>query len=235
MSYRTSSCILLVVAIALGVVLIGCSAPAPPPRELTSEEILDRTSSQMKTVDSVHFQMEITGGTMLLGPGIKISKLEGDAVRPDKLRVKTKATFAGIVVDVELVSAAGKQFLRNPLTQRWDALQVDLGTANLLDAEKGALTILRHADDLKRLPNEDLDGVAVLHIAGTVEASAITSVTGGVPSGSPVTIEAWIGADDFLLRKVLVSGSVVEGEPGEVARIIVFSQFNQPVKIELPQ
>ncbi len=225
-------------AVVLGAVLalntLSCASPAPP-KELTAVEVLDKAATKMKSVDTVHFQLDMAGGKMQIGPGITVSKLEGDAAKPDKMSLKTKATIAGFAVEVELVTAGGKQYLKNPLTKQWEALQADLGAANLLNPEKGALAILSQAKEIKRAANEDLDGAKVFHIVATVASSGITSVTGGIPSGDDVIIDAWIGVDDFALRKVRVTGGVVQGEGPETVRTIVFSQFNQPVKIDLPQ
>ncbi|MBI2955427.1 MAG: LppX_LprAFG lipoprotein [Chloroflexi bacterium] len=239
MRFRIHPLLALTIGLILVTLVAGCAAPGPAPtptpRELTAAEILEKTAAKMKTVEYAHFQMDITGGTMVLGPGITISKLEGDVARPDKMSLQTRATVGGFVIDVNLISIGGKQYFKNPLTKRWDLLPSELSATDLLDPEKGALTIFGQAKELKRLPNEDLDGAKVFHIAGTVASSTITSVTGGTPSGEDVSVDAWIGTDDFILRKITASGAVAQGETAEVTRNIVFSRFNQPVPIEQPQ
>lgn len=226
------------VAVAAGLVALvaalACSS-APVKKELTAQEIVDRSSEKMKELKSVHFRLELTGGKMALAPGMVVDNVEGDAAVPGRIQAKTKATVLNMVVEMELVSVEGKQYLRNPLTKRWDEIPAAFAQANFFSPESGAPAIMKGTKNLARLENEAVEGTESYHLKGTLEPAAVVALTGGAPAGAPLAVEAWIGTGDFLVRQIKLQGAVLQGDQANVLRTLTLSRFNTPVTIEPPR
>ncbi|MBI4320773.1 MAG: LppX_LprAFG lipoprotein [Chloroflexi bacterium] len=220
--------------ILAGLGVAACATPEPVKKELSAQEIVDRSSEKMEALKSLHFRLEVLEGKLALGPGISVDAVEGDAAVPGRIRIKTKTTLVGMSVDVEFISVDGKQYLRNPLTKRWDNLPVAVAPASLFDRERGATSIMKGAKNLTKLPDEVFDGTESYHISGSVEPSAVSTIIGGVPSEAQVPVEAWIGTDDFLLRQIRLEGPLVQGDSPKVVRVLKLSKFDEPVNIEPP-
>lgn len=228
----------LVAAILASAVLSACVAPqAQEPtrkKELTAQEIADKSAETMKEVKSIHFVLEVENGTMVVAPGITVDKVEGDAVRPDRMHLNTTANVAGFTVEIELIGAEGKQYLLNPLTRRWEPLQVAFPASNLFEPERGVAEIMKNVKNLTKLPNETIDGVDSYHLKGTIDSTVIAAIVGGAASGSPVELEAWVGVNDFFIRQMKLGGAVLQGDRAEAIRTLRLSRFNEPVTIEPP-
>ena len=216
------------------VALAACSAPAAGKKELTAQEIVDNSSEKIQALKSVHFRLEVADGKMSLGLGITVDNVEGDAALPGRMRIKSKASFGGVVFDVDFISVDGKQYFRNPLTGRWETLPIAVAATNLFDRDKGAVSVMKGAINLTKLANETMDGVESYHLRGTVEASALASIVGAVPSESQVQVDTWIGTSDFLVRQIRIEGALLQGDAAQAVRTLKLSRFDEPVTIEPP-
>lgn len=224
-----------IVVMALAVVALAACATTPPPKkELTAQEIVDKASDKMKELKSVHFRLEVTDGKMAIGPGITVDNIEGDAASPGRIHISTKAIVIGMVAEIELIVVADKQYLRNPLTKRWEVSPVSFAGANLFVPEAGAPTIMKGTKNLAKAENEALDGVESYHIRGTIAPAEVASLVGGVPSNSDVQVEAWIGTADFFIREIKLVGQLMQDDPAKIVRTLKLSKFNEPVTIEPP-
>jgi hypothetical protein len=52
--------------------------------------------------------------------------------------------------------------------------------------------------------------------------------------GASISIEVWIGRDDFLLRSIRLEGRITEAEAEGIVRTLKLSGFDVPVTIEAP-
>jgi len=219
---------------ALAVLALAACASAPPPKkELTAQEIVDKAGDKMKELKSVHFRLELTDGKMALGPGITVENIEGDAASPGRMRISTKATIMGMVTEIELIGVEGRQYLRNPLTKRWEAAPISLAGSDLF-APEGAPSIMKSAKNLARLEDEAIDGAESYHVKGTVESGLIAALVGGAPSNAQVQVEMWIGTADFFVRQIKLAGPLLQDDAAKIVRTLKLSKFNEPVTIEPP-
>ena len=56
----------------------------------------------------------------------------------------------------------------------------------------------------------------------------------GAPEGETLHMEVWVGRDDYLVRKVRLTGRLVEADTPEIVRVLELSRFDEPVSIEPP-
>jgi lipoprotein LprG len=240
---RILSFIWLIAAIIASLSLSACIAPTEPPpqtpkptvtTELTAQEIADRSVEAMREVKTTHFILEVENGTMVVAPGITVNRIEGDAVNPDRLRLTATAKVAGFSLGVEVIATENRQYVLNPLTRRWEVLQTPFPAANLFEPERGVANIMANVKNPVKLANEVVDGVETYHIKGKIASTVIAGIVGGAASGAEVDIDAWIGVDDFLVRRMKIKGPVLEGDSAEVIRTLHLSRFNEPISIEPP-
>jgi len=167
--------------------------------------------------------------------GFQVTSAEGDAVAPDQLHAKLKARMGPNPVDSELVVLGAEKFIKNPLSGKFEALTVPLGTLALLDKDHGAPLLLHKLADPIVSGREAVDGVDSEVIAGTLSPADLAPlVTGLPPASAPVKAQAWIGASDRLVRKVRLEGPISQGEPAAIVRTLLLSSFNEDVTIKRP-
>lgn len=221
-------------ALALAVLGVsGCELLTPAPRELTPREALERAADAAEKVTSVHFILDIEGGTMQLGPGLQVSKAEGDVLSPDRANLKFTLRLGNIVAESQLIVVGQEMYLTNPLSGRWERVP-GAAQMRILDTERGVPNLLRKVSDPQRVGIETLDGVRTQRIKGSVPGAVIVDMVGGQATTETAAGEVWIGADDFLVRQVRLEGALAAKEKAGVVRTFKLTRFNEPVTIEPP-
>lgn len=203
-------------------------------KELTAQEILDASRERMKDVKSVHFRLEMINGKIALGPDITLDTVEGDAVEPGRVRIKTNVSIYGIPLEVELIIADGKQYMREPLTRRWTLLGAPLPQVNLFDPEVGVANIVKNIKNPEKLQSEAIDGADCYHLKGSLDPGVVSFVFGSTPASRSVQAEVWIDTGDLLVRQIRLEGAILQEEPPGIVRTLKLSKFNEPVTIEPP-
>ncbi|MBI4300102.1 MAG: LppX_LprAFG lipoprotein [Chloroflexi bacterium] len=205
-------------------------APTPTP---SPAAIVASASDRMQALKSLRFKMDVENGSLSLAPGVNTNSLEGETTRPDKLRLKAKATFANVVLDIELVSVGGNAYLRNPLTQQWQALPAGASPLEGADPFKVA-TVMREAKDLVRLGDEAISGNDTYHLGGSLAPPAVASVIGTVLQGEVIKGEVWIDKKEYLVRKLRLDFRKSAADAQGIISVLNLSDFDQPVTIEAP-
>lgn len=201
--------------------------------EKTATEILDDASKAAADVDSFHFKLSHQNGSTPLPLNLSLESAEGDIVVPDKLKADVKAEAAGINVSVKIIGIGNQTWVTNPFTRDWQRLS---GT-NIRDfADPAALVtgILPAVKDPQIAGLEEVDGTSTYKLTGTIDSAALSDSLGIAEPGQTVTVEAWIGVDDSLPRRVKLIGPLTDDEKDNVTRQVDLSRYNQPVDIQQP-
>ena len=212
--------------------LQGCSQPAA--KELTAQEIAAKSAEAMQNVKSFHFDLETEGGVMAFGQGITVSKAQGEVVAPDRIRLQFTGGFAGMQVELGLVSVGDKQYLQNPLNKKWQPMKASLDPSALFRPDGGVPSLITKAQDLERTGTETVDGAEVYHLKGTLTSQDLASLGADPNSNAKVDTEAWVGTQDFRLRQVTLRGPIGAGEAADLLRTIRLSRFDETFDIQPP-
>ncbi len=105
------------------------------------------------------------------------------------------------------------------------------GVASLL---QGLADIVGGVKNLSGDGTESIEGTDTYRLKGNVPAQALKSLSAEVTATGDLTTTLWIGAGDFLLRKVTLQGPVLSDEPVDIVRTITMKDYNKEVKIETP-
>jgi hypothetical protein len=216
--------------------LLAACAAAPTP-VLTAEQIAQRSTERTAQVNYFHFTIDLAGRPKTIDPlgSLVLRHADGDVARPDRAQSRIKVALSGLIVEVQAVGIGSKQWLTNPLSQRWEAAPEGWGynPALLFDAQKGIAALLPRVAGLTRIADEPVDGKPHYRLTGKILPQDVAPMTAYMVTGADVAFTLWIGADDFLLRKMHITEKETSGaDPTEWD--IVLSAFDSPVSIQPP-
>ena len=209
--------------------LAGCGEP----EKLPPDKIIERAVPAIQAANSFHFKLE-TGKLSKAPPGLFISRVDGDVVKPDKLMGDMGAMYSGLPINVKVVVDGKSQYMTDPVSGQWTAMSADFNVAEFFDPSKGIADILAGMKGIAADGTENVAGADSYRLKGTVPAAALKSLSAEVTATGDLATTLWIGAGDFLLRRVQLQGPILEGEPSDITRTITLSEYNKAVKIETP-
>jgi hypothetical protein len=143
----------------------------------------------------------------------------GEAQFPDRYHAAIDAKLGGVSVTSEVISIAGKAYVKNPLTGKWTVSTEPSGIASPIN-QPDPLTytqLLGNVKSIKDLGDTTLDSTTVHHyqlipdkdklLASLDKTSAPKSAQAQaalkqVLDNGTMTIEVWFGKDDHLVRRI---------------------------------
>lgn len=225
----------LIGALALAALLAGASGCGGSEGTTGSaEEVVRASIERTNAVKSFHFTLD-EQNVPTTTAGLQLTGAEGDVVVPDRARADVSGNFGGIAIATQIVAIGEKVWLKDPLSGAWQPVDVGTTPVALLDPAKGVLGVMEKVTELVDEGVEDVDGATLHKISGTVTAADVAPLVAVSPSDRQVPVTLWIGEDDSLLRRIVVTGPVAEGEPDDALRIVEVSRFGEPVTIEPPE
>jgi outer membrane lipoprotein-sorting protein len=210
-------------------IMTGCGGPEPMP----ADQVISKAASAIQSASSFHFTFEASKPDKPQ-PGLFVSEADGTVAKPDKLSGSVNATFGGLPVNLKVVVDGQSQYITDPVSGSWTKASAALNVTQYFDPSKGASDILGKIKDPRSDGTESVGGVDCYRIKGTVPASALQAISGEVSATADLNTTLWVGASDFLMRKVQLDGPLATGEPASMSRTITFSDYNKDVKIETP-
>jgi hypothetical protein len=224
---------LILTMVVLTAVLFSCGGTKTT--TLSPSEIIDQSGTRLQALNSYHFLLEQAGGGTPIGMGVEMKKAEGDILRPDKLQATLSGAFAGMTLEVKIVSVGGSMKMTNPLTGKWEVPSASFNVLSVFDPNKGIAAILKSLTEVSKLDDVQSGGVPCYHLSGNIKSENLAAITGSAAPGSSITTEVSIGKDDLLVREVRLTGQITETEVKGIVRTLSFSNFNQSITIEMPQ
>lgn len=211
----------------LGVVACG------EPEKLTPEQVIEKAVPAIQAANSFHFTLE-TGKLQKPPSGLFITKADGDVVKPDKLTGNVNALYSGLPISVKVLVDGKSQYWTDPASGKWGPVPAFFNVASFFDPSKGVADILANVKGMAADGTENVGGADSYRLKGMVPTTALKSLSQEVTATGDLTTTLWIGAGDFLMRKVSLQGPIISGEPADIVRTITVSDYNKDVKIETP-
>jgi LppX/LprAFG-like lipoprotein len=212
----------------------GVASTAGPGGGLSAQDVLQQSAARSEEVMSFHFILTHENGSTPLPLGLQLETAEGDVGVPDRLAAEVEAEAVGINVDVEVIGIEGRTWVTNPFTRGWQ----ELPDTNIRDFANPAALV---SGLLPSIMNPELseggsvDGVDTHQVTGTIDSGALQDALGIAEPGREVEVEAWIGKDDMLPRRVRLIGPLSDAEDADVVRQVELSRFDEPVEIMPPE
>jgi len=192
----------------------------------------------MLKAKTMHFNITLSGALDYIDrpPTTALKGVDGDLLRPDKVRATVKVSTLGVVTQIGLISLGETSYVTNPMNQRWQLLPPEWGwyfdPRAPFDEQHGIPAIIPLVP-MHKIGVEELEGKSYYHIAGTAQGEQITWWTAGMIASGDVPVDLWIAPDTFEIRKVrLVETTSDEKRP--TTWDIIFTQYDVPVEIIAP-
>jgi hypothetical protein len=140
----------------------------------------------------------------------------GEAQFPDRYHAVLNVKMQGFSVATEVIVANGKAYVKNPLTNKWEASPGSAGLDQLGQADPLSYSqLLKNVKSIKDEGDTTLNGTAVHHYqltpdtarllsslnTSTMNPQAVSALKQVLSNGN-MTIQVWFGKDDHLVRRL---------------------------------
>jgi hypothetical protein len=228
-SFRRHAALLL-----CGIVVVGASAcGGGGGKQESAADVVVRAATATGAEKRFHFVFDEQNGPKSTS-GVHLIFAEGDVAVPDKVKADVSGTFNGFPLRSQLVVAGGKTYLKNPLSGKWQAVDVGTSPVAFFDPAKGVLAVIKGATDIQSDGSEKVGGVDAYHLRGKTTVGSITPLLGNPGGHRLVDVELWVDKDTHRLLRLKLSGEVEKGDPADATRTIDLSRFGVVVPITAP-
>ncbi len=230
----TTAAILAVAAVLLAV---SCGSEPTPTPAITAEDVRDRSAEALRNLSTVHFLVTHEEGGTDIGFSSTLTEAEGDGLFPDKAKFVAKATsalFGNATLELDVVQFGETTHLRDRISMVWQNLPPGTLAINFLNINGSIADALASLGELELSDGGSIGGAPVHKLTGTSDSSSMRGLVPGAPEGETLRFEVWTGQDDYLVRKVRLSGKLLAADPPDIVRVLELSRFDEPVSIEPP-
>ena len=226
---RPLPAILGLLALVLALAACGGSSNNVP----DAHQLITQAQAAIQKVHSYHFNLAVDNpGT---GAALIIKTADGDVLVPDKLKASANVLVFGNVVQVQIVAIGDKQYVTDPITNKWMHTSGLLDPRTLSDPKTGIAAILGHIQNPGTPTDANVDGKPCWSIDGTLDTKYLAGITGGgAPAGTMAKINTCIGKSDKLPYVIKITGIAAPSDTNKTARTIKLSKFNENLTITAP-
>jgi len=229
--------VLRVVAASLFLgLLVACGGDDGPEGDVPDgAELLERAAKTSAALRSFHFKLSHENGStpLPIGLNLDLESAEGDVALPDRVAADLRADAGRIDVSVKAVAIGPDTWLTNPFTRQWQKLDADL--RDFADLPRLLPVILPAVKDPRVTGVREVDGAQTYHVTGRLASADIQTVLPFALPNREVKIDAWVGRDDALPRRIRLLGPLIAGEAQDVVRQLDLSRFDEQVDIRPPR
>jgi hypothetical protein len=199
----------------------------------SAQELIQKSQQAIQKVKSYHFTLDTEN------PGqngtISVKSADGDILVPDKLQAKAGATISGFSVSTEVIAIGADQYLKNPLTNKWEKTDNLIDPRLITSSDTGIAALLGSIQNPSTPQDSSVDGTACWSISGKIDTKYIGSITGmsGL-SGQTVDTTVCIGKSDNLPYQIVITGKAIDGDKTDTKRTFKLSKFDEQLNIQAP-
>ena len=229
---------LAVTALTLGLLFVatGCGGSTPTPEpELTLEEILERTSEHLLSFETARFEMidEMETGTKFFEQTLK--SVDGKVQAPDRtdLLVNVESPILGFV-QIGIIAVGDSAKMQFASGAPWTELPLDQVPFNFIGLGMTLSDLLPKIQNIELTGRETLNGIETIRIDGNLVSEDLANLITSADAGHPIDLTVWVGAEDQSVRQIRIVGNVFNDDGPGTSRLIILSEYDEPVDIQLP-
>jgi len=196
---------------------------------LTAEDILADAAVTMQAVETLRYEISLSGAPITL-LGVELRSATGQYAAPDSSQAVLEAAIGGLTIELATIAIGETSWLTNPLTGGWDEYTGSraFNPAIIFDPELGWKPLL--TTDLSDAAYT-VDGDTYL-VTGTAAGARVEVLTAGLVESQPVDIAFEIDRETSLVTRMEFSTT---GETGVTIWVLELSEFDEPVSIDPPE
>ena len=225
--------------LACGILGAACSGDAEPegdPLPAEAGTILVASSSAMRAVTSVRFDLKRSGADVYIDQfeSLALDKIKGRFSAPGSADAVLSVTVDGSLrTELGAVALGGKVWLSNPVTGKFEVLDTgyEIDPATFFDPEDGWGPLMGALTDVVLVGVEDRGGKRY-HVRGVGPAEQMEIVTAGLVRDQDVAIDFWLKRDTALVTAAEFS-TVFEGKTTDW--VIELSDYGDDFEIKTPE
>jgi len=193
-------------------------------------QLLADTANTMETVETLRYEMELSGAPITL-LGFGLSSAIGQYAAPDASQAQLKVVVGGLTIELATIAIGDRSWVEIPIVGGWDEytgsrafnpaiiFDPDLGWRPLLTTDIGNARLLEVTDDRFR-------------VTGTTAPERVEVLTAGLVDAQPVDLIIDIDRDTGVVTGM---DFTTIGEDGETIWKLRLSEFGSEVSINPPQ
>jgi LppX_LprAFG lipoprotein len=199
-------------------VLTACDDDKADTIETTDPaQLIADAAKKLDETTSFQLSLEVSGAPVALdaeGIGldfpVTVKGAEGVFVAPDAMQAKVTVLLEDIPAEIDVIAVDQDQYLNHVLITfgKWEAIvfSENFNPRTLKEGENSIAAALRSLENVAYVGEEDLDGLAVHHIHGEVDALRLDAVTVGLMGiiEGMVAVDAYIRTDGGQLEKMVL-------------------------------
>ncbi|MBT8247518.1 MAG: LppX_LprAFG lipoprotein [Acidimicrobiia bacterium] len=203
--------------------LVSTTAP------LTVEEILTDAAATMQAVETLRYEISLSGAPITL-LGVELRSAAGQYAAPESSQALLEAAIGGLTIELATIAIGETSWLTNPLTGAWDEYTGSraFNPAIIFDPELGWKPLL--TTDLTDA-SYTVEGDSYI-VTGTAAGARVEVLTAGLVESQPVDIRFEINRDSFHVTRMDFATS---GDAGVTDWLLELSEFDEPVSINPPE
>jgi hypothetical protein len=245
---------MIVWMICAALLLAGCKGnDNKPTSELpAARPLLDESANQIQNASSLDVELNVEGYPVELGTTtldtmpadspVYFKYAKGVFEAPDRLEATIEFSVGVLNTTATLIALDRDHYLRSDLltANHWINAEIIPGfsPASLMAQPGGIASALESVNNLEMIGQEDMDGLEVFHLRGTVQASAFYSLTFGLirTQTGEIEIEVYISVNDrrVALIKLVEPPPADVQDSGNTTWAINFLDYNRDVTITPP-
>jgi hypothetical protein len=197
----------------------------------TTEQILAEAAVTMQTVETLRYEIELSGAVISL-LGFELRSAVGQYAAPNASQALLNVAVGGITVELATIAVGDRSWVAIPFIGGWDEYEGSraFNPAIIFDPQLGWLPLLTEDISDARLV-EPVEGDFFI-VRGTAAGSRVEVLTAGLVESQPVALELQIERGTGLVTRI---DFTTVGEAGETRWLLQMSEFGEPVSISPPE
>ncbi|MBZ0306806.1 MAG: LppX_LprAFG lipoprotein [Anaerolineae bacterium] len=214
---------------------------------VNAQTLISNAAAKIDEANTFELVLEVSGAPILLNAeeiglneSLAFRRAQGVFVAPDKLGGTVEIALEDIVTELEIILVGNQQFIKQAFITggEWQEMTFSENfTPASLKGETGIANAIRSMQQVEYVGEKELDGLAVYHIRGVVDAGLVKSITVGFIGTSQGNIQTdlYVRKDDGLLEKLVLQEPLQEGAEAPTTWTISLYNYNEEYTIEIPE
>lgn len=229
------------VALAMSLVFLAAACgtePEPTPEtepEMSLEDILARTGENLVALSTARFRMIDENETGAKFFGATLKNVDGEVQYPDSARILVEVESPAMgFAEIEIVAVGDLAFMKLSAGARWNPLPLDQVPFNFVRLGITLSDLLPKVQNAAIAGQESLESGPTIRVEGNLVSEDLSTLITSADPGHPIDLILWIDEADQVLRQIRLSGQIFNDDAPGTSRLIVLSDHNIPMDIQLP-